>query len=118
MLVHGIHGDRLIEPYFFIEELEVYGVHWEGLYDSHLLNAHEANNTIDEGHNSWIGRSGPPEQLSDVPVDPPEGIFLPHDIDLVLNHVQQWLINTENNSIFNAWTRGLAVARTIYHHLL
>ena len=37
MLVHSICGNQLPEEYLTEEELEVYGVDWEGLHDEQLL---------------------------------------------------------------------------------
>ncbi|KAF8886368.1 hypothetical protein BD779DRAFT_1611784 [Infundibulicybe gibba] len=67
MLVHGVRGDQLPdEPAMSTEELEVYGVDWEGLYDSAVLHAHQANNIQQEGATSWVGRIGPPEHLNEL----------------------------------------------------
>ncbi|KAF9509588.1 hypothetical protein BS47DRAFT_1272454, partial [Hydnum rufescens UP504] len=66
MLVHGLHGD-VLSP----EELEVYGVDWEGLRDTSLHDHQIRNNHANEGASSWVGRVGPPPDLSEVIVDPP-----------------------------------------------
>ena len=55
MLVHGVHGDQLPEDDLTEEELEVYGVDWEGLGDERLLHSQRANNPTNEGWNSWVG---------------------------------------------------------------
>ena len=44
MLVHGVRGDQLPEEELSEEELEVYGVDWEGLLDEWLLQSQRANN--------------------------------------------------------------------------
>src|SRR6202050_19966 len=49
MLVHGVRGDQLPDKDLSEEELEVYGVDWEGLHDEWLLNSQQANNPISEG---------------------------------------------------------------------
>ena len=36
-MVHGICGDQLPEEVMSDEDLEVYGVDWEGLHDEQLL---------------------------------------------------------------------------------
>lgn len=69
MFVHGVRGEELLSP----EELEVFGVDWEALGDDAILESLRARNTPGEmGWTSWIGHSGPPEQLGGVELDPPE----------------------------------------------
>jgi len=81
MLVHGIREDQLPDKDLSEEELEVYGVDWEGLHDKRLLNSQQANNPISEGWNSWVGHVGPPDNLNEVSVDPPVGSLFPGEVD-------------------------------------
>ncbi|KAG8895515.1 hypothetical protein FRB99_000503 [Tulasnella sp. 403] len=60
-LEYGVRGDRLS-----IEELEVYGIDWEGLHQQDAGQGNPAG-----GSSSWVGRVGPPPNLSKVPLDPP-----------------------------------------------
>lgn len=53
------------------EELETFGVNWEGLRDADLLASWQANNRAPEGVQSWVGRVGSPVDLSKVVVNPP-----------------------------------------------
>ena len=56
MLVHGVWGDQLPdEDELSAEELEVYGVDWEGLRDDGILQAQSLNNPVDEEGSSWVG---------------------------------------------------------------
>ncbi|KAJ7017993.1 hypothetical protein C8F04DRAFT_978180 [Mycena alexandri] len=58
-LVHGAHGHALAAD-LSEEELEVYGVDWEGLHDVTLLHSQRENNAEETGWTSWLGRVGPP----------------------------------------------------------
>jgi hypothetical protein len=50
MLVYGIWGFQLPENIpMSNEELEVYGVDWEGLHDIHLLQSQQQNNDPQKG---------------------------------------------------------------------
>ncbi|KAJ7120403.1 hypothetical protein C8R44DRAFT_623637 [Mycena epipterygia] len=71
-LVHGARGHALVDE-LPEEELEVYGVNWEGLHDDALLQSQRNNNRAESGWNSWIGRTGPPEHLNEVPIESPTG---------------------------------------------
>ncbi|KAJ7026741.1 hypothetical protein C8F04DRAFT_1238490 [Mycena alexandri] len=75
-LVHGAHGHALAAD-LSEEELEVYGVNWEGLHDDTLLQSQRENNAEETGWTSWLGRVGPPEHLNEVPVESPQGPFYP-----------------------------------------
>jgi hypothetical protein len=70
MMVHGICGDQLPED-LTEEELEVYRVDWEVLCDERLLQSQHVNNSDREGWSSWVGQTGPPENLNEVFVEPP-----------------------------------------------
>ncbi|KAJ7178252.1 hypothetical protein C8R46DRAFT_1329376 [Mycena filopes] len=74
MLALGVRGTDVGEV-MSDAELEVYGVDWEGLRDETLLESRQENNPADEGSTSWIGRSGPPDRLNEVAVEPPSGPF-------------------------------------------
>ncbi|KAI0055053.1 hypothetical protein BV25DRAFT_1766853, partial [Artomyces pyxidatus] len=72
MYVFGVRGSQLApEEALSEEELEVYGVDWEGLMENSLLTSRTSNNQTDEGYTSWVGRAGPPEHLNTIEVDPP-----------------------------------------------
>ncbi|KDQ48969.1 hypothetical protein JAAARDRAFT_106000, partial [Jaapia argillacea MUCL 33604] len=83
MLVYGLRGSELVGEEMDTEELEVYGVDWEGLRDDRLRQSQSANNPSREGWSSWVGRTGPPEQLSSVPVEPPSGSLTTKGVSLL-----------------------------------
>ncbi|KAJ6458548.1 hypothetical protein C8R45DRAFT_1056287 [Mycena sanguinolenta] len=53
------------------DELEIYGIDWQGLREDGILHSQAQNNPRDEGSSSWLGRTGPPNDLSQVDVQPP-----------------------------------------------
>lgn len=73
MAVYGLRGDTIEDHTLSPEELEVYGVDWEGLLEDEILDSQRANHDQREAASSWVGRVGPPDELSEVVVDPPEG---------------------------------------------
>jgi hypothetical protein len=117
MFVHGVRGDQLpVEEAMTEEELEVYGIDWEGLYDDHLLCSQRENNSVAEGWTSWIGHMGPPDHLNEVSVDPPPGPLSPHQVDS-LNHALQPLVermeNPSDGDIIILWTMALTYSRAM-----
>ncbi|KZT40912.1 hypothetical protein SISSUDRAFT_1126942 [Sistotremastrum suecicum HHB10207 ss-3] len=73
MLARGVRGNPLGQPTeepLTEEQLEVYGVDWAALQQQDIRDAQAANNP-GEGHSSWIGRRGPPDNLAGVELDPP-----------------------------------------------
>jgi hypothetical protein len=112
MLVHGVRGSDLTEV-MSAEELEVYGIDWEGLRDDHILRSQRLNNDVEEGATSWLGQAGPPERLNEVRVDPPD---IPFEEDMcqgLLERLHPWLGQADDGSVICAWTYGLAYARHI-----
>ncbi|KAF8201209.1 hypothetical protein K438DRAFT_1905754 [Mycena galopus ATCC 62051] len=41
------------------DELEVYGIDWQGLLDNNILHSQAQNNSTTEGSSSWIGHTEP-----------------------------------------------------------
>lgn len=121
MFVHGVRGDQLPpEDAVAEEELEVFGVDWEGLHDDQLLASLRANNPVNEQATSWLGRTGPPENLSEVSVDPPQlNLTLEHMQALeTLLHRQLPIPQSVNSQEINSrWVNGLAIVRSIYGDL-
>lgn len=112
MLVHGVRGVDLLET-MSPEELEVYGVDWEALRDDQLRYSQQINNGIHEEATSWVGQSGPPENLNEVRVDAPP---TPIDEDGGLwlrERLSQWLGRADDESVVLAWSHGLAYARQL-----
>lgn len=119
MFVHGIRGDQLApdEENLPEEELEVYGVDWEGLQDERLLHSQLSNNSIDEGASSWIGRTGPPQNLGGVVLDPPSITGPTELIDLLDLQSLPWVGRVDDSDVYALWTHGLARARTVLGNL-
>ncbi|KAJ7027536.1 hypothetical protein C8F04DRAFT_1222908 [Mycena alexandri] len=95
-LVHGAHGHALAAD-LSEEELEVYGVDWEGLHDDTLLHSQRKNNAEETGWTSWLGRVGPPEHRNEVPVESP----------------QEWRGLAADWDIIHLWNIALAFCRTL-----
>lgn len=113
MLVHGIRGDQLPEDDLTEEELEVYGVDWDGLHDEQLLNSQRANNLLSEGSDSWVGRVGPPDHLNEVSVNPPVESLLPYEVDALDQSLWQWMHSPDDADIITIWTHALVCARAM-----
>ncbi|KAF9470632.1 hypothetical protein BDN70DRAFT_982382 [Pholiota conissans] len=107
MLVHGVRGSDLTEA-MSAEELEEYGIDWEGLQDDRLLHSLQMNNEAHEGATSWIGQPGPPEHLNEVLVDSPHAPFDDVVCLSLQERVQPWLGKADDESVVLAWTHGLA----------
>jgi hypothetical protein len=103
----GVRGDDVSS-----EELELYGVDWEGLRDDQLMDSHFTNDDVSHSveWTPWAGRSGPPPQLSNVPVEPPvvNGI----DIDGLYGYIQPYLGHHDRDSLLRRWSLGLAFLRS------
>ena len=112
MMVHGICGDQLPEEVMSDEDLEVYGVDWKGLHDEQLLHSQRQNNSIHEGSTSWIGHTGPPQNLNEVSVYAPLSDALTSD-ELVglAETIHPWYGLPENR--LSVWSYGLGYARGV-----
>jgi hypothetical protein len=117
MLVHGVRGDQLPDEDLTEEELEVYGVDWEGLQDEQLLHSQRGNNPTSEGWNSWIGHVGPPDHLNEVSVDPPVSSLFPGEVDALDRVLETWMHSPVDGDIIALWTRGLAYVRLMHSNL-
>jgi hypothetical protein len=120
MFTQGVRGTQLPTPNdttsMSNEELEVFGVDWEGLRSDILLESREANNPSTEGTGTWLGRNGPPEHLNEVPVEPPSGIFSVEEltwIDGALAHTGM-AGSVDDADIVGLWVQAIALAQNIY----
>jgi hypothetical protein len=113
MIVHGVRGTELMSP----EELEVFGVDWEALHDDSVLESRQENNPHDEGATSWIGHSGPPPNLNEVPVEPPTGPFSVEEIAILEATIGHLAGAVEDGPVVTLWTEGLIAARRIHSAL-
>lgn len=118
MLVHGVRGHQLSDnDSMSEEELEVFGVDWEGLEDNSLLLSRQANNPDDERPSSWIGRRGPPEHLNEVNLEAP-GLPVPLDeVETIYTSVSPWIGCTNEGDIDMLWCNGLLFARSVYGNI-
>jgi hypothetical protein len=117
MLVHGVRGDELPQDETLTDEdLEAYGIDWAALRDEHVLQSvRECNSS--EGSTSWVGQTGPPAHLNEVPLEAPimTETFNTAELDQEMN---RWAgLQGEDVSISSIWVHSLAVARTIYYNL-
>jgi hypothetical protein len=121
MLTQGIRGTQLPTPATTTpmtdDELEVFGVDWDGLRDDSLLQSREANNSSTEGSSSWLGHSGPPEHLNEVSVEPPTGIFMAEELMMIDRSLLHLAGAIEEVDVARLWIEGLALARNLYPDL-
>ena len=114
MLVHGIWGDQLPnEEELSTEELEVYGMDWEGLCKDELLRAQRQNNPVDEEGSTWVGQSGPPAHLNKVSVESPTGDLTQHEISFLDSAVDGWYKFANDASRVSLWVQGLGCAKAM-----
>lgn len=115
MLVNGVRGNQLPEDDISEEELEVYGIDWEGLRDDALLESQRNNNPAAEGATSWVGRVGPPAlaDLSSVVVEPPPGTLGDAEVNDIYNAVQHLLGSADDDDCIAAWSIALSYVRVL-----
>jgi hypothetical protein len=116
MFANGVRGDQLPaeEENLSEEELEVYGIDWQGLHDDNLLQSQAQNNSTAEGSSSWIGRTGPPPDLSQVHVQPPPGTLTEEEVADLYNSFAHLIGSAEDTDIFSLWNQALAYVRVLY----
>ena len=112
MLVNGFRGNSLEHFSMTDEELEVFGVDWEGLQDEVLLQSLRRNYNH-EGSSSWLGRRGPPPDLNEVVVDPPSGPLTPQQIATLDEQVQGFVRQPQEAEVALLWINALASARAM-----
>ncbi|KAL0566652.1 hypothetical protein V5O48_015351 [Marasmius crinis-equi] len=113
MLIHGLRGD---DPESFAmseEELEVFGVDWEGLEDDVLLEALRKNYETD-GATSWIGQRGPPssQDLNEVKVEPPPCLLSDIQVEYLRNSIPP-LQQSSQEAVVRLWLHALTIARSL-----
>ena len=116
MYVNGVCGDQLpaAEENFDEEELEIYGIDWQGLRDDGVLHSQAQNNSHAEGSSSWVGRTGPPPDLGHVTVQPPMGTLTEEEVDNLYNAFSHLIGRAEDTNIILLWTQALAHVRVLY----
>lgn len=102
MLVHGERGDDLSEA-----ELAVYGVDWEALRGRAIPTEH------DGGLGSWVGRVGPPDDLSHVELEPVVGTLTEVEVEMLFEHIQPYWGMTDRQGLIDRWVHALAFVQTL-----
>jgi hypothetical protein len=119
MFVHGLRGNQLpAEQDLDDDELEVYGVDWEGLLDDQLMNSQRGNNSIAEEWSSWIGQVGPPDNLNEVPVDSPPRPLTDQQMESLDLALPPWPERPTDTDITLRWTIALGYARAIDNNFM
>jgi hypothetical protein len=116
MFVHGIRGAQLPPAdNMTLEELEVFGIDWPAFREDRLLQSLRDNAPAQEEASSWIGQTGPPAHLNEVPLDAPD-VDVPADqLQLFQNSLDQWMdVAGGNATVESIWVYGLALAGRIY----
>lgn len=120
MLVHGLRGSHLSSPNeenMTDDELEVYGVDWEALQNVRILESARQNGRSDAGTTSWIGRIGPPDNLNEVSLFPPDAPFIDSS-SIFDTTLAAWITaQGQNTGISSICIYGLALARTTYGNI-
>ncbi|KAH7877175.1 uncharacterized protein C8R40DRAFT_1040501 [Lentinula edodes] len=112
-LVNGVRGDEIGQFTMTDEELEVFGVDWEGLQDETLLRTLRTN-YAHEGSGSWLGRRGPPSDLNEVPVNPPSALLTPEQIISLNWQLQHHVRLPREQEVVQLWIDALAIVKTMY----
>ncbi|KAJ3967382.1 hypothetical protein EV361DRAFT_807393 [Lentinula raphanica] len=116
MLTQGIRGDSLDQFAMTDEELEVFGVDWEGLQDEVLLQSLRRNYAHEQGSSTWFGQRGPPDQLNEVEVEPPLGSMTAGNVQLMEEALRSVPRGSDAGSVVNLWRAALVYARTTHSH--
>lgn len=117
MLVCGVRGADILTDTMPEEELEVYGVDWEGLQDEQLIGSIQSNNLRPENSNSWVGQVGPPSNLNTVHLDAPQGPLTALQLQTINNAVAAYLGSGDDDGIIMAWMIGLVEAQMMQPEL-
>ncbi|KAF7310367.1 hypothetical protein HMN09_00578700 [Mycena chlorophos] len=119
MFVNGVRGDQLPleEEGLSEEELEAYGIDWQEFRDEAILNSQHVNNSGLEGASSWIGRQGPPDDLSHVIVEPPADTLTHDEAAALYEHFSPLIGLAGDDNIIALWTQALAYVRVLYPDL-
>ncbi|KAJ3831462.1 hypothetical protein EV361DRAFT_813257 [Lentinula raphanica] len=113
MLAHGLRGDSLDQFAMTDEELEVFGVDWEGLRDESLLRSLRQNYVHEHEINTWLGQHGPPEHLNEVEVEPPLGSMTTAEVQ----HMDEVLcLNSRRFDVVSLWRDALVYTRSTHPH--
>ncbi|KAJ8076537.1 hypothetical protein AAF712_007836 [Marasmius tenuissimus] len=112
MFTSGFRGTSLQNHPLSEEELEVFGIDWEGLHDDVLLKSLRGNYSSD-GVTSWIGQRGPPPELSEVVVEPPPCSLSEEEVCSLLIHVSGLPKTPHKEDVHRLWIAALVYARQL-----
>ncbi|KAJ3742284.1 hypothetical protein EV360DRAFT_57760 [Lentinula raphanica] len=113
-LVHGVRGNNLENFSMSDRELEDFGIDWEALEDEDLVQSLRGNYAHEEGASTWLGRHGPPLNLNEVQVDPPEGLMTIEDIEALESLLQQIPRTSVRDHVVDLWRTALTFVRAQY----
>ncbi|KAJ3745963.1 hypothetical protein EV360DRAFT_97808 [Lentinula raphanica] len=116
MIAQGLRGDSLDQFAMSDEELEEFGIDWEGLQDQDLLSSLRQNYAHEQGTNTWLGQHGPPEHLNSVEVEPPPGLMTADQIQLMDEELHSIIRSSNGGDVVNLWRAALVYTRTTYPH--
>lgn len=105
MLVHGERGDDLSEA-----ELAVFGVDWEALRGRQIP-TEGAGGAAASG--SWVGRVGPPENLSHVELEPVVGSLTEAEVERLYLYIEPYLARNDAGGLQDRWLHALAFVQTL-----
>ncbi|KAJ7053054.1 hypothetical protein C8F01DRAFT_997290 [Mycena amicta] len=114
MFVNGVRGTLPpAEENLTQQELEVHGIDWEGLRDEDIVESQQNNNPSNEYEASWVGQVGPPPNLSEVIVEPPEGVFSDEQMDDLVALLSPYMGSPSLDDIVALWSYALAYVRVL-----
>ncbi|KAJ3927263.1 MAG: hypothetical protein NXY57DRAFT_904237, partial [Lentinula lateritia] len=112
-LVNGVRGDDLDQFTMTDEELEVFGVDWEGLQDETLLRNLRMHYSH-EGSGSWLGHRGSPPDLNEVAVSPPSALLTQEQVIFLNQQLQHHVRLPREQEVIQLWIDALVIAKTMY----
>ncbi|KAF8218146.1 hypothetical protein K438DRAFT_1747368 [Mycena galopus ATCC 62051] len=102
------------EEDFGEDDVEVYGIDWQGLCDDDVLHLQAQNNSSTEGSSSWVGHTGPPPDLSQVIGQPPMGTLAEEEATKLYNSFSHLIGSAEDGDIILLWSQALAYVCALY----
>ncbi|KAE9400002.1 hypothetical protein BT96DRAFT_965476 [Gymnopus androsaceus JB14] len=104
-------GDML-QDHLTNDELEAFGVDWDGLQDDTLLRQLRSN-YVNDGNTSWFGGRGPPSELNSVAVNAPSAVLSSEQVNFLNYQVANMSRNSNATNVIALWTHALLVARQL-----
>ncbi|KAF8186610.1 hypothetical protein K438DRAFT_1723232 [Mycena galopus ATCC 62051] len=116
MYVNDVRGNQLPQEEEDLgeDELEVYGIDWQGLRNNNIFHSQAQNNSTTEGSSSSVGHTEPPPDLSPVIVQPPVGTLTEEEATDLYNSFLHLIGSAEDGDIILLWSQALAHVRVLY----